>query len=161
MATKKHIQKKCLYTAPRYWYHISTTLNQKLVYLAPRDNSRSFNRGSSEPNDKRICVAPSIEHCLTAVPYMPGEKYFIYRTIRKTKATAPTGIFDAHITLEGWIQTPMMFERIGTISLYDFAEAEDVNIPEESASGTNYIQQCGKVLKWWQSSKIQRHIKRT
>ena len=160
MATKKHIQKKCLYTAPRYWYHISTTLTDKQVYLAPRDNSRSMNRSSSEPNDKRICVAPTVAHCLAAVPYVPGDRFTIYRTFRKCRATQPNGIYDAHITNEGWIQYPTMFERVGVLSLPTLADAEDVNLPEESAS-SNCLQQCGKVLKWWQRLKPQRHIKRT
>lgn len=160
MATKKHIQKKCLYTAPRYWYHISTTLMDKQVYLTPRDNSRSSNRSPSEPNDKRICVAPTIAHCIAAVPYMPGERYTIYRTRRRMTASPPKEIYDAHITQEGWIQVPTMFERIGFLRLWDVAESENVNLPEESAS-SNCLQQCGKVLKWWQRHKLQRHIKRS
>jgi len=160
MATKKHIQKKCLYTAPRYWYHVSATLTKKQVYLAPRDNSKSINRNYSEPNDKRICVAPSVAHCLTAIPYHPGEKYTIYRTFRKCIASQPREIYDAHITNEGWITYPTMFERVGFLSLPSFAEEADVNIPEESAS-SNCLQQCGKVLKWWQRHKPQRHIKRS
>jgi hypothetical protein len=160
MATKKHMRKKCIHETPRYWYHISTTLTAKRVYLAPRDNRRSMNRSSCEPNDKRICVAPTVAHCLAAVPYAPGEKYIIYRTFRKCRATQPNGIYDAHITDEGWIQYPTMFERIGVLSLPDLAKLEDVNIPEESAS-SNCLQQCGKVLKWWQRRKPQQHIKRS
>ena len=160
METKKHIPKKYLYTAPRHWYHISTTLNKTQVYLAPRDNSRSINRSSLEPNNKRICVAPTVAHCLTAVPYAPGEKYIIYRTFRKCRASQPKEIYDAHITNEGWIQCHTMFERVGILSLPELAKIEAVNIPEESAS-SNCLQQCGKVLKWWQHHKLQQHIKRS
>ena len=160
MATKKHIRKKCLYTAPRYWYHISTTLINKFEHLTPRDNSRSLNRSSCEPNDKRICVAPTIAHCLAAVPYVPGDEFTIYRTHRKITASAPRGIYDAHLTNEGWLQTPTMFERVGLLSFHELAETEDVNIPDESAS-SNCLQQCGRVLKWWQRRNLQRYIKKS
>ena len=159
MATQKHPRKKCVYSSPRYWYHISTTLNHKLEYMTPRDNSRSLNRNSSEPNDKRICVAPTLAHCFTAVPYAPGEKFAIYRTTHKCIASKPFDIYDAHITQEGWIQTPTLFERVGFLSLPYMADAEGVDIIEESASG-NCLPQCGKVLKWWQHHNPQQHIKR-
>src|SRR5574343_174871 len=117
MASRKTSQKKSLYENPRYWYHISTTLKRKRHYLTPWDNSKGFNRSSSEPDVKRTCVAPSVAHCLTAVPYCSGEKYIVYRTAHKVKATLPNGVYDAGVTMEGWIQHPMMFVRVGSLSL--------------------------------------------
>ena len=159
MATKP-LRKKCLYTSPRYWYHISSTLNRATEYLVPRDDNRNFNRSSGEPHVKRVCVAPSVEHCLTAVPYVPGDTFTIYRTHQKCRAIKPEGIYDAHITCEGWLQEPTLFEKVGTLTLSDVAVERGLYIIDESAS-SNCLQQCGKVLKWWQRLKPQRHIKRT
>ena len=158
---KKYQRKKCLHTTPRYWYHISTTLRKRLEYLTPWDNfhSGTVNRSCGEPNTKRVCVSPSVEHCLTAVPYCPGDKFTIYRTARKCVANKPEGVHDAHITNEGWIQAPTMFVRVGVLSLPDLAKSEHVNILDESAS-SNCLPHCGRVLKWWQRRKLQRHIKR-
>jgi len=159
MPTKKPISKKYLYTAPRYWYHISSTLHKKTEYLIPRDNEKCFNRSSSEPHVKRTCVAPSVEHCLTAVPYAPGDKFTIYRTLKKCRATKPNEVYDAHITGEGWLMEPTLFVKVGSLTLSDVAEEHGFYIIEESASSSRPAQ-CGRVLKWWQRRKIQRHINR-
>ena len=156
MASKK----KYLYTAPRYWYHISSTLHRKTEYLIPRDDSHSLNRTSREPPGKRTCVAPSVEHCLTALPYVPGDTFIIYRTHQKCRALKPNGVFDSNVTCEGWLQEPTLFEKVGTLTLSDVAVERGLYIIDESAS-SNCLQQCGKVLKWWQRLKPQRHIKRT
>lgn len=160
MASKNISQKKSLYENPRYWYHISTTLKRKRHYLTPWDNSKGFNRSSAEPDIKRICVAPSVAHCLTAVPYSPGEKYIIYRTAHKVKATKAKGVYDANVTLEGWIQTPTMFVRLGTLSLPRVTCQIGKPIIDECASG-NDTRQTGKVLAWWNRCKPEKYIKRS
>jgi len=160
MASRKPIRKKSLFENPRYWYHISSTLTKRREYLTPWDNSKGFNRSSGEPDVKRTCVAPSVPHCFAAVPYYPGDKFSIYRTARKVRATPADDVWDAHITLEGWIQTPMMFVRVGTISLPHLAKTENVNIINEAASD-NSLRQIGKVLAWWQRRKLSRYIKST
>lgn len=160
MASRKKLRKKSLFENPRYWYHISTTLNRKRHYLTPWDNCnpKCFNRNPCEPDEKRTCVAPSVEHCLTAVPYSPGEKFSVYRTAHKVKAKFAAGVYDSNVTLEGWIQTPMMFVKIGTLSLPYVAQETGVNIIDEAASGSD-PRQSGKVLKWWQRRKLNRYIK--
>lgn len=159
MATKKRIRMDCLYKTPRYWYHISTTLTKKREYLTPWDNSKGFNRNPCEPDVKRTCVAPTVAHCLTAVPYPPGEKFTIYRTARKCIAKFAKGVYDSNVTLEGWIQIPTMFVRVGTLSLPYVAKREGVNVIDEAASGSD-VRQCGKVLAWWKRHKVERFIKR-
>ena len=157
MVSRKKLRKKSLFENPRYWYHISTTLNRKRHYLTPWDNSKGFNRNPCEPDVKRTCVAPSVAHCLTAVPYSPGEKFTIYRTARKVKAKFAAGVYDSNVTLEGWIQTPMMFVKVGTLSLPYVAQQEG-SVIDEAASGSD-PRQSGKVLKWWQRSHLEKHIK--
>ena len=157
--SKKPLRNKCLYTRPRYWYHISTTLSKQLEYLTPWSNSmKTFNRGPCEPNNERICVAPTVEQCLTAVPYAPGDTFTVYRTARKCKANKPSEVHDAHITGEGWIQEPMMFQRFGVLSLPRLSKSIGKDIIEEAGSNV-CLQRCGKVLKWWQRRNLKRHIK--
>ena len=151
-----------LYNKKRYWYHVSTTLENEIEHLIPRDfdNDESRNRTPSEPLGARICVAPTIEQCITAIPYHLGETIAIYRTQDKTKANEPNGIFDINITDEGWVEEPTPFVRVGYL---DFQKVEDAlkvkNVIPESASGKD-PRYCGKVLKWWQKAKIKRFIKK-
>lgn len=157
----KSLSKKSIYNKKRYWYHISTTLKRKQVRLIPWDNYQGFNRAWSEPNDKRICVAPTVAHCLTAVPYCPGNKYEIYRTKTPVKANPPTDIFDAKVTLEGWLQTPTVFVKIGSLRLEDVENGENVyHLITEAASG-NQSRLSGKVLAWWKRRNLKKYIKRT
>lgn len=159
MATNKRTHRKSLFEAPRYWYHISTTLTNKREYLTPWDNSKGFNRGENEPDVKRTCVAPSVAHCLAAVPYPLGAKFYIYRTARKVLAAPAEKVFDAAVTCEGWIQKPCMFVRMGTLSLPQVAKGEGVSIIDEAASGAD-PRQTGKVLAWWKRHKVGSYIKR-
>lgn len=158
MASRKLLRKKSLFENPRYWYHISSTLTDKRVYLKPWDNSGGFNRGSDEPDVHQTCVAPSVEKCLTALPYGPEDEYIIYRTYHKTKATKAYDVFDCSVTQEGWIQQPCMFVKLGTLTFRHVAEGECVNIIDEAASSRE-VSQSEKVLKWWQRCHLNKHIK--
>lgn len=159
MPVEKPSRKKSIYASRRYWYHLSSTLKHDSVLLKPWDNSRGFNRSELEPNDERICVAPSMAHCITAIPYCPGDTYQIYRTKNKVKANPPKEVFDSHITQEGWIQKPTVFVKIGSLKLED-VESEGVTIPEQAAS-ENSPQRSGKVLAWWKRRNLWRHVKRS
>lgn len=159
MVTRKKLNRSTLFKYPRYWYHISTTLKNKRHYLTPWDNSKGFNRNPREPDVKRTCVAPSVPHCLAAVPYSTGEKFVIYRTARKVRVTPATNVFDEEVTLEGWVQIPMLFVRVGRLSLPYIEAMEGKDIIEEAASN-NSLKQSRKVLRWWQKQKLHRYIKR-
>ena len=159
MVSSNLLCEEFLFENSRYWYHISTTLRRKRHCLTPWDNGRGFNRNPLEPDVKRICVAPSVPHCLTAVPYSPGETFTIYRTAHKVKATYAEGVYDAPITMEGWIQASMMFVKIGTLSLPYVARTYGINIIDEAASGSDN-RYSGKVLAWWNRCPLKRYIKR-
>ena len=160
MSKQKKPHKRSIFDSPRYWYHLSSTLENRRVYLKPWDNSKGFNRTSSEPDVPRTCVSPSIEHCLTAIPYSDGDEYVIYRTARKIKATKAHGVFDCRVTKEGWIQKPCMFVKVGTLSFPQVSEDEGVTIIDEAASYSD-TRQSSKVLGWWKRRHLNRHIKRT
>ena len=116
MALKK-CPRKSVYKNRRYWYHVSTTLKHKHERLVPWDEDRGFNRGGYEPDGKRICVSPTIEQCITAIPYILNTKCFIYRTQFPAKASSPYDVFDAEVTHEGWIHNPTTFIKIGKLNI--------------------------------------------
>ena len=151
-----------LYSTKRYWYHVSTTLENEMEHLTPRDfdDNNSHNRTPSEPLGARICVAPTIEQCITAIPYHLGETIAIYRTKDKVKANKPVEIFDVNITNEGWLEEPTSFIRIGYL---DFQKVEDSlkikNVIPQSASSSE-PKYSGKVLRWWKKAKIERFIQK-
>lgn len=155
----KSRRKSCLFNRKRYWYHVSTTLKKKEETLTPWGNRKGFNRGDHEPDGDRICVAPSIEQCITAIPYTLSASITIYRTKDKVMATLPKDIFDMHITGEGWLQTQTTFVKIGSLD-FDYVEeklnVENVKPQAASLGNTRY---SGRVLKWWKKARIKRFIK--
>ncbi len=154
---RKQLGKKSIYEQTRYWYHLSSTLIKEEIFLKPWGNDQGFNRSEGEPDIERICVAPSVAQCLTAIPYCPGDTFTIYRTKRKMKATEPFDIFDSNVTKEGWILIPTFFIRMGEIFLGGIEEKEGIILPEQVAS-ENSPQRSGKVLKWWKKLNIKKHI---
>jgi hypothetical protein len=150
-------KKRSVYDYKRYWYHLSLTLKNKEYCLVPWDNDKGFNRSDDEPNIERICVSPSIAHCLTAIPYSFSDTYNIYRTKNCVKVKKPFGnVFDSHITKEGWLLNPTNFIKIGTLTL---ANVDNNYIIDEAAtSGDSKMSK--KVLKWWQKINLHRYIKR-
>jgi hypothetical protein len=154
------MKRKSLYNRKRHWYHISTTLKYKYVKLIPWSEKKAVNRSSSEPNGRRICVAPSIEQCITAIPYYPEEIFSIYRTQKRVDAEPAIDIFDSNVTQEGWLHTPTEFMKIGILKFKNIEEKLDIDqVIDESASGDN-LKYCREVLKWWQKAKVKRFIKK-
>ena len=152
------IRKKCFYDRWRYWYHLSTNHNRKSIRMVPWD--KDTNRCPTEPPGKRICVAPSIEQCLTAVPYCDGSNFVIYRTLTRLKATKPRRIFDSSVTQEGWLQKPTVFIRVGRLSVNDVnAKDEEMQFIIEEAATSNYVSRSRKVLKWWKQQRIRKYLK--
>jgi hypothetical protein len=161
MGNCKSVRTKSVYDTRRYWYHLSTTLKHKAILLKPWDNSQGFNRTYNEPNDRRICVAPTIAQCITALPYWPGDIFRVYRTKSKVKANPPRDIFDANITQEGWIQKPTIFVRIGDLELEDVERGEGLGYIIDQAASDNSPQRSGRVLKWWSKYNLWKYLKRT
>jgi len=148
-----------LYSKKRHWYHISTTLEKEEETLIPRDFEEGFNRTPAEPLGARICVAPTIAQCITAVPYALGEVFTVYKTKEKVLASKPDGVFDINVTNEGWLLEPTLFIKLGYL---DFQQVEDVlkikNVIPQSASSSE-PKYAGKVLKWWKKVGVNRFVK--
>lgn len=148
------------YKNKRYWYHVSTTLKNKHERLIPWDQNKGFNRTESEPEGKRICVAPTIEQCLTAIPYCLNTICSIYRTKTPVKASKPKDVFDVKITNEGWIEIPTSFVKFGILRFEEIEKNLNIdNVIEEAASKAE-PRLSGKVLKWWKRARINRFIKK-
>jgi len=90
----------------RFYYHISTSYFGDKVILYPR--TWGCHRPTSEPNIKRICVAPSVPHCLSSVP-LSKSKIYVYRTYRKIQAYYPRYVADSKTTKEKWLLDPTCF----------------------------------------------------
>jgi hypothetical protein len=154
--------KNSVYNHKRYWYHVSTTLKRKKLHLIPWDERDGFNRGGIEPPGKRICVAPTIEQCITALPYSFDAEFVIYRTEQRVKPEIPVNVYDSSVTQEGWLLTPTKFIKIGNLKLDDIEKGLEIdNVIEEQAASCGNIKGARKVLRWWKKIKVYRFIKRT
>jgi hypothetical protein len=153
-----------LYTKRRYWYHVSTTLRRKVARLTPWDEDKSVNRGGSEPPGPRICVAPTIEQCLVAVPYSScGHGFTVYRTKSPVLATRPyptKDIFDWKVTREGWLLKPTTFIKIGSIRPSEIMRGEKIDELIDAAACCSNLKDSKIALKWWKNLKLKRRYLR-
>jgi hypothetical protein len=150
---------KTLFSVKRYWYHVSTTLTKRVETLVPWGGMLATNRSPTEPAGRRICVAPSIEQCIVAIPYHYGADVAIYRTQDKELATESNNVFDAKVTDEGWLTKPTTFIKLGTLDFEDIErhfKLEHV-IPECASEGQ--LLRSRKNLQWWKHARIHRFIK--
>lgn len=147
-----------LYKTPRYWYHVSTTLKNSVELLKPRDNDEGFNRSDSEPNVRRICVSPSLEQCLTAIPYFHRDTLSVYRTEKKVKAKSPVDVFDASVTMEGWIIVPTWFIRIGTLNLNSLDKKLTKGVRSEAATD-GCLSSSKSLYRWWIKTDPWQYVK--
>lgn len=100
----------------QYYYHLSSLyLDGPEVTLVPRKYGE--NRGEGEPEVRRICVAPSPEHCIIALGDLLDEKVYVYRTKNKVKGTEPYDVPDAVVTQERWLIRPTKFVLQTTLCL--------------------------------------------
>lgn len=138
-----------LFNRRRYWYHVSSTLHDLEITLFPKDNINGFNRNPMEPNINRICVGPTIAHCLAAIPYSIFAPYDIYRTKSPVKATRAHGVFDAKVTLEGWLLKSTTFINVGTITMKEIARDNDIHYVIHEAASYGGIHCSRNCLNWW------------
>lgn len=76
-----------------------------------------------EPDTKRICVAPTAAHCMSAIDICCGSrcndegKIYVYRTRRQVKARVPYNVYDSHITQEHWLHTSTRFTLVDILDV--------------------------------------------
>lgn len=151
---------KSVYAKKAYWYHISTSLKHKYIKLVPWDEHAAKNRCGSEPPGKRICVAPTIEQCITAVPYILSAKFNIYRTKERVTPRKPYSVFDQTVTEEGWLDEPTEFVKIGMINFTDVEKGLGIKQVISTSAVGESVAFSGKVLKWWQNARIKKFVKK-
>lgn len=105
---------------PRYWYHISSATLRSKARLKAFKNEDAATREETEPNVPRICVSPSLDKCILAVPVGGLNTYKIFRTSSKVVARKPFRVkkrdilpFDAEITEEHWLLEDTDFVKVG------------------------------------------------
>ena len=116
----------------RFYYHITNEyLGNKIVTLSPRKFSPS--RPVEEPKLSRLCVAPSVPHCLVSIAMCGESKIHIYRTFNKVQAYYPYGVVDSHVTKEKWILFPIKFILVKEISIpvHKFIQEFTHGIPDK------------------------------
>lgn len=102
-----------------FYFHLTTRKWPEKIRLKPMryDDIPSSHRCDDcyEPDLKKICVAPTIAGCLSAIlPCVTGE-LAIYKTARKVETVDPWNVSDVEITGERWIVRPATFVKIGII----------------------------------------------
>lgn len=104
----------------RYWYFITEKEMGENMSLSPRT---PWGMSDDEPYTKRICVAPTAAHCMSAIDIgsasRSGENglVYVYRTRRKVKATIPYSVYDSHITREHWLLTKTRFTLVDVLDV--------------------------------------------
>lgn len=102
----------------RYWYFITQEDMGDKMTLSPRT---PLNMGDGEPKKKRICVAPTVAHCMSAICLYDYDcqhrSTHVYRTIRKVRGHETYDVPDAYFTKEHWLLSKTQFERVDTIGL--------------------------------------------
>lgn len=99
----------------QYWYFITGIDMGATMTLHPRTPS---SMSEDEPTCKRICVAPTAAHCMSAVDLScRGDTIYVYRTRRQVKARVPYDVYDSHITQEHWIHTSTRFTLVELLDL--------------------------------------------
>lgn len=161
MASKSVARRRPIYSRRRYWYHVSTTLKLKKLKLIPWDDSnpKAFNRSGDEPRGARICVAPTIEQCMTAVPYDLYAEYNIYRTKSRVIAKRSKEVYDSTITQEGWIEKPTVFVRIATLNFEKIAKKLKIEHVVKEGATSSCLKTQRNVLKWWRGINLSRFLK--
>lgn len=104
----------------QYWYFITEKDMGSTMTLHPRT---PWGCSEDEPTTKRICVAPTAAHCMSAIDI--GSSYranvdgnvYVYRTRRQVKARVPYSVYDSHITQEHWLHTSTRFTLVDVLQL--------------------------------------------
>lgn len=105
---------------PRYWYFVTEKDMGATMTLHPR---KPWGMSEDEPSTKRICVAPTAAHCMSAIDVgsdaRSGEtgKVYVYRTRRQVKARVPYSVYDSHITKEHWLMSSTRFTLVDVLNI--------------------------------------------
>lgn len=97
----------------RYWYFVTQVDMGNVMSLNPRT---PHGMCDDEPLLKRICVAPTAHHCMSAISIYSGSPIYVYRTRKAVRARKPYNVGDASLTREHWLVTRTRFTRVTTMT---------------------------------------------
>lgn len=97
----------------RYWYFITQDFMGTEMELSPR---MPHSAGDDEPRIKRICVAPTAGHCMSAIMIFTNDPVYVYRTARRLVAEKAWNVGDSKITHEHFLRRTSKFEFVSAIS---------------------------------------------
>lgn len=97
----------------RYWYFVTQDFMGSKIDLHPRI---PHSAGEDEPRIKRICVAPTAGHCMSAIMMLPNDPIYVYRTSRRVIAKKAWDVGDSPITKEHFLLRTSKFEFVSAIS---------------------------------------------
>lgn len=105
---------------PIYFYHVSARPlhghDDESFSMAPK----FIDAEVDAMHINRICVAPTMEQCLTAIVPMSSDQLYVYRTVRKSnKSVIPFGVVDAPITQERWLTRERKFKLCAVIPRHE------------------------------------------
>jgi len=137
----------------RYYYHITSNDDFRKEWgdettLSPIEGNKG-NRCWDEPSNPRICVAPSIAHCISALPYCGKYQYFVYRTKDKEFACYPYGVEDSLVTKEKWTIKPTKFIFYGNFDPGYYIYEKGVDEDNCGAGAYDDMPRQRKVLEQW------------
>lgn len=121
----------------QYFYHITEQKWGKSITLYPRNHG--IKRCPNEPMIERICVGPSVVHCLSAT-VLDSIGFRVYKTKCKVISYYPIGVIDSRYTWEKWL--------IGLTEFTYICKIPDdlvIEIWENSLDGTNGVDLFGKI----------------
>lgn len=95
-----------------YYYHVTPKNLGSSYIFVPR---KIVDADEREPDIKRVCVAPSISCCFSAIYPNGYSEYFVYRTKNKVRASCTYNVYDVSVTKEKWLLSPTEFIRIAKI----------------------------------------------
>lgn len=135
----------------RYWYFTTQEFMGHTMELHPRI---PYCASESEPKVKRICVAPTAAHCMSAIGFGYSTSVYVYRTRRRVFAAKAWGVDDSVITHEHFLLRKSRFELVASISptwvngLHDRGAFQDRGASKaDSRSWHDQWQQRGQVIR--------------
>lgn len=120
-----------------YFYHISDSHTEQTITFKPRKPSSSEGYICSI---ERICVAPTVEQCLSALCSFENGTWSVYRTKNKFKCSIkPYRVNDSVISQERWFFESTDFIKVGEIEANVPDDFSPTTISTKSGSSTFYL----------------------
>lgn len=106
----------------RYWWHCTSDYHGESWTAVRRPPKH---RSVREPDTPRLCVAPTIAECFSAVLFNENKPVYCYRTAKKCRGVSPKNVWDSVVTREAWLIPPVQMVLARTIPTVDAQSAQE------------------------------------